>query len=395
MDVPRQKSAEPNEAISSHLNSPPPNPSAAIQILDLHTSNPLISYQSRLYTCSWSTTLGTDLLFTSLPTPNSSLLAATRVKLSARPVRLIPHHGAPKHSLPSRNEEQTKKIAAKPPSTESASPTNQPPAFKIHLETHATLARQNQAQFLERLVASKAAKGEKDNVTIYAKKRFMGTGWRARRRFHELMEARDGDESDGEEETEDADGEKGRYGENYDEEQDDDEDEVDEEESDDEDDDDDDGEDEDEDDDNDDDDDDEDNDDDNDDSNETDPDPDPDPTSSIPQTVPTPTSSAPPLKARIGRPKGRRRRRIEGGGLFRDYRLVRKMPKRDSLFRNYGSLVTPANAASEPPPEGWDQLDPGLEQSVPSSVSFAVASTAEGANVSREEGGGDVVMEDV
>jgi len=35
----------------------------SIQIVDLHTKNPLISYQGTIYSCSWSTSMGTDMLF--------------------------------------------------------------------------------------------------------------------------------------------------------------------------------------------------------------------------------------------------------------------------------------------------------------------------------------------
>ena len=39
----------------------------AIQILDLHTHNPLISYQGQLLSCRWASTIGSDLLFADFP----------------------------------------------------------------------------------------------------------------------------------------------------------------------------------------------------------------------------------------------------------------------------------------------------------------------------------------
>lgn len=54
---------------------------------------------------------------------------------------------------------------------------------KIKLEKHPTILRQNQARFLERIMAAKATRGDKDQVTIHAKKRYMGTGWRMRQRI--------------------------------------------------------------------------------------------------------------------------------------------------------------------------------------------------------------------
>ncbi|KAL9576755.1 MAG: hypothetical protein Q9203_007677, partial [Teloschistes exilis] len=39
---------------------PQPDPTTRIQILDLHTPNPLISYNSQLHICTWASTIGTD-----------------------------------------------------------------------------------------------------------------------------------------------------------------------------------------------------------------------------------------------------------------------------------------------------------------------------------------------
>jgi TFIIIC subunit triple barrel domain len=38
-----------------------------IQILDLHTQNPLISFRGKVYSCEWSTSLGTDMFFMKRP----------------------------------------------------------------------------------------------------------------------------------------------------------------------------------------------------------------------------------------------------------------------------------------------------------------------------------------
>ncbi len=52
----------------------------------------------------------------------------------------------------------------------------------IPIDAGSSIGRQNQARFLERLIAIKAAKGEKDSVTVHAQKTFTGTGWRAKQR---------------------------------------------------------------------------------------------------------------------------------------------------------------------------------------------------------------------
>ena len=49
-------------------------------------------------------------------------------------------------------------------------------------------ARQNQANFLQRFIAAKAAKGETDEVTVYAQRTNQGSGWRSQQ--HAVAERR-------------------------------------------------------------------------------------------------------------------------------------------------------------------------------------------------------------
>lgn len=215
--------AEDNET-ASPIHGPALDSSDAVQILDFHTSNPLISYQGRLYSCEWSTTLGTDVLLISSKSSESPVLAATRNKLSGRPVRMIRHHGANKPSLqPSDKAAQTRKATVESNTPQVDSPIHPPeknpavqrPVLEIPLDRHASVARQNQAHFLERLSSIKAARGEPDEVTVYAKKRYTGTGWRARQRIQREMDS--DDEGEGEDavaigdgdDDEDQDGDEG------------------------------------------------------------------------------------------------------------------------------------------------------------------------------------------
>jgi len=191
---PAYKTPQAAEATSSaieptyhDLNTPEPH--EQIQILDLHTDNPLISYQKQLYSCTWTSTIGTDLLLASsnttvsLPilkrTPTVNILAASGIKLIGRPVRPIP-----------KEEERLKRERIMATLTSSLSDTATQRTEVIHeskpvtipVDAGSSIGRQNQARFLERLIAIKAAKGEKDNVTVYAQKTFTGTGWRAKQR---------------------------------------------------------------------------------------------------------------------------------------------------------------------------------------------------------------------
>ena len=159
-----------------------------IQILDLHTRNPLISYQNQLYSCEWTSTLGTDVLLTSpnpefphpvlREQPNVSVLATSSIKLMCRPAKISSRHPTEEISTPVP-ESSAPNTAAPEKAPAAALP------IKIPLGLTPTRARQNQANFLERLIAIKAKKGEKDSVTVYAQKVNQGTGWRSQRKAME------------------------------------------------------------------------------------------------------------------------------------------------------------------------------------------------------------------
>lgn len=169
-----------------------PEPEDRIQILDLHTHNPLISYQNQMYSCEWTSTLGTDLLLTTpspdfshpmlREKPNVSLLATSSIKLMGRPAQLAARHNTEEGGHPSTPAAESSTASAKTASSEKATPV------KIPLGATPSRARQNQASFLERLIAIKAKKGEKDNVTIYTQKVNQGSGWRSQRKASEAIE---------------------------------------------------------------------------------------------------------------------------------------------------------------------------------------------------------------
>ena len=166
-----------------------PEPDEQIQILDLHTTHPLISFQKQLYSCAWTTTIGTDLLLTppsiafSDPllkhTTAFNILAASGIKMLGRPVRPIAKQEA---RFSSRKHGTPLSDCLPNISSEPEEAARKPKAFTIPVDTGSSIGRQNQAHFLERLMAIKAAKGEKDSVTVYAQKTFTGTGWRTKQR---------------------------------------------------------------------------------------------------------------------------------------------------------------------------------------------------------------------
>ena len=173
---------------------PPPESEDRIQILDFHSPNPIISYQNQIYSCEWTFTIGTDILLT-VPEPKDphpvlrqgsgvSVVAATSLKLSGRPVQLGSRQ-------PTSSETQSHDRKSTPDSSSQPneiSDGKQVTSVKIPDGLPPNRARQNQADFLQRFIAVKAAKGETDQVTVYAQRTNQGSGWRSQQ--HAVAERR-------------------------------------------------------------------------------------------------------------------------------------------------------------------------------------------------------------
>ena len=138
-----------------------------VQIMDLHTSNPIVSYKNQIFTCSWVDLLGTELIFASpdetsdVPTlrrgTDFELLSASRVKVLGQKANLI---SAAAGAL--RQQEQQEQ--QRPQSREQAQ------------RSDARLPLTNQGRFLQRLAETKRAKGERDPVrTTFPTKRLYDT----------------------------------------------------------------------------------------------------------------------------------------------------------------------------------------------------------------------------
>lgn len=171
-------------------------PEDRIQILDLHSQNPIVSYRNQMYSCEWTSTLGTDVLLTAptpdfshpvlRETPDVSVLAVSSIKLMGRPAQIASRHGAKEDGQQSSSAPATSTTSADPASAETYTP------IKIPLGPTPSRARQKQANFLERFMAVKAKKGEKDSVTVQTQKVNQKSGWRSQRKASEAIE--DGDD---------------------------------------------------------------------------------------------------------------------------------------------------------------------------------------------------------
>ncbi|KFX89830.1 hypothetical protein V490_06787, partial [Pseudogymnoascus sp. VKM F-3557] len=138
-----------------------------IQILNLESDNPLISYRDHTFTCRWTKNIGSELLFT--PDDNTddplpalrhlpggvALLASCSARLTSATATVVPVTHVTPLSLSSYEEG---------PLVESVS-------------VAASTERRNQARFLERLMGIKERRGEEDEVTVVAYKRTKFHGW--------------------------------------------------------------------------------------------------------------------------------------------------------------------------------------------------------------------------
>ncbi|KAK4113382.1 hypothetical protein N656DRAFT_707754, partial [Canariomyces notabilis] len=144
-------------------------PAEEIQILDLHSKEPIVSYRNHVFRGTWCENIGTEMIFTThddnAPLPalrhlgqNIDLLAASASRINFKEATLLPR---PSDTLSDRMM------------TGSAEdPEDIPERYKrnggiyIHIGGDKTGLRQPQAHFLEDLIALKRKRGETDEVTI-------------------------------------------------------------------------------------------------------------------------------------------------------------------------------------------------------------------------------------
>jgi hypothetical protein len=146
-----------------------PEPGSDIQILELQSHNPVISYQNEIYSCTWSDMIGTNMFFSEhdeeteadplRSTEEYDLLGTSRIKLIGRKAKLTDkpgRKGAYRNAANDLRDEGTDLTSGKSLGTLRSSN----PVINRELK--------KQAKFLENLMDAKRAKGQKDNVrTVY------------------------------------------------------------------------------------------------------------------------------------------------------------------------------------------------------------------------------------
>ena len=147
--------------------------SSKVQILGLHSRNPIVAYRGTIYSCKWASNIGTELLFIEHD-PNSVLPVLRNLPgqvdlLAASSTRI----------MSSIIDVESKAQSAAPPQPKRRKVAKgKDPTLVIPVGMHASDKRKSQARFLQRLMEIKEERGEKDEVTVYTQKKLSRAEWR-------------------------------------------------------------------------------------------------------------------------------------------------------------------------------------------------------------------------
>lgn len=146
-----------------------------IQVLDLHSDNPIISYKGRIFSGSWASNIGTEMIFGAheevadrgLPYLRAlpggvDLMAASSARILTTPADLRPKNRS-STSATSLNPQSRKPAPDRYRQLRKESNIEIPIAFDKHGR------RKPQARFLENLMAIKRSRGERDEATTVTK----------------------------------------------------------------------------------------------------------------------------------------------------------------------------------------------------------------------------------
>lgn len=136
-----------------------------VQILDLHSTNPIVSYGGVVFACEWTRNIGTEFLFMEHDDQNPlpvlrnlrddvDLVAASSVRIVAKPLELERISGAQYLDISNNSKD--------------LAPDHIPSEKE---------KRQDQAEFLSQLNNIKRDKGEDDDVTVITKKQQSESVW--------------------------------------------------------------------------------------------------------------------------------------------------------------------------------------------------------------------------
>jgi TFIIIC subunit triple barrel domain len=146
-----------------------PAPGTEIQVLELGSHNPVISYQNEIYSCTWSDMIGTNMFFSEhdeemeadplRSAEDYDLLGISRVKLIGRKAKLADKPGRKETCRNAGNDLHDEEMDV-----------TSGRGFGTIRASNPVINREvkKQAKFLENLMDAKRAKGQTDNVrTVY------------------------------------------------------------------------------------------------------------------------------------------------------------------------------------------------------------------------------------
>lgn len=154
----RQKSKATNDSDKREAE-PVLQPIQDIQVLDLHSKRPFISYRGRVFEGEWAEVVGTELILTDHDDKNSNLPA----------LRTLPGDVDLLAASCSRILTTEKALKPKDPEEDPLAEVRKEWLINIPPGVDKSGERAQQASFLEKLIGLKLKKGESDQVTVYAK----------------------------------------------------------------------------------------------------------------------------------------------------------------------------------------------------------------------------------
>lgn len=154
-----QRARDEQLAMDNDAHEPDLSPVEDIQILDLHSDRPYISYRGRVFEGQWAEVIGTEMILASHEKKSQDLPALRQLDgnidlLAASCSRILTTE---------------KVLKARQAEEDPLAEVNKEWLIRIPFGLDHAGERAQQAHFLEKLIGLKLKKGETDNVTVYAK----------------------------------------------------------------------------------------------------------------------------------------------------------------------------------------------------------------------------------
>ncbi|KAF2173921.1 hypothetical protein M409DRAFT_16189 [Zasmidium cellare ATCC 36951] len=160
-------------------------PVGNLQIIDLHTTNPLIKFDDQIFSCYWSTDLGTQVHIAQagdIPSPRRAgtvldVVGTSQTRLIGKPASLKPREdggrrqegGAQTNAIEIKDASDSEYELEERSQKSTPAPSTQTPGtlLEIPQELLTSKAVKDQASFLERLSEVKLKKGEHDPIPFH------------------------------------------------------------------------------------------------------------------------------------------------------------------------------------------------------------------------------------